>query len=60
MIEEDKKQPIAENDPTLPSRRQVLRAGAVLAAASILLPHSLVQAGQTSKGGTLCILSRSR
>ena len=25
MIEEDKKQPIAEDDPTLPSRRQVLR-----------------------------------
>ena len=52
MIEEYKKQPIAEDDPTLPSRRQVLRAGAVLAAASVLLPHGLVQAGQTARGVT--------
>ena len=51
-MEEGKKQPIVEDGPTLPSRRQVLRAGAVLAAASVLLPHSLAQAGQTAKGGT--------
>ena len=51
-MEENKKQRIAEDGPTLPGRRQVLRAGAALAVASVLLPHSLAQAGQTAKGGT--------
>ena len=47
-MEENKKQPVVEDDPALPGRRQILRAGAILAAATVLLPHSMAQAGQTA------------